>query len=479
MDDNTSLEHQLALLDPEQVELILSGLSPAQLRDLVYNWDFNARPDQLQVTNSTADIILFSAGRGAGKTLTGAQWVRKKIETSPTPIRIALLGRTSADVRDTMIQGPSGLTSVFPPDQRPVYVPSARRVNFHDGSTALMFSAEEPSQLRGPQAHCAWADEVGAFPPKPDDSGLTAWDNLDIATRLGQHPQILATTTPKRTAVLRELYERAKQDPTDVELVTVSTFANKYLSDRYIKKMSRLYDGTRIGKQELFAELLEDTEGAMVKGAEIRQVENHPRLVNVVVGVDPSVSADPNDECGIVAVGAGHGGVTDKNLYVLADYSVKAPPSVWAAKAVQVARDHHADIVVETNQGGQMAVDAIKAIDPRLRVTSVKAVSSKSTRAEPVAMLYQQGRVFHCSPMPQLVDQLTSWVPGQSGYSPDRLDALVHAVNALVWGRNYTGPVKTTRAPARIEGTQRRPIGSSRAGFDELSALRSGGINVR
>lgn len=477
--DEVSLENQLALLPPEQLRLVLDGLSTAQLQNLVYNWDFNARSDQKRVTYSQADIVLYSAGRGAGKTLTGAQWVRHKIESSTGPIRIGLLGRTSADVRDTMIQGPSGLMSVFPPDQKPVYVPSARRVTFHDGSVALMFSAEEPSQLRGPQTHITWVDELGAFPPKPDDSGLTAWDNADIATRLGSHPQILVTTTPKRTPVLRELYERANTDPADVELVTVSTYANRYLSDRYIKKMSRLYDGTRIGQQELFAELLEDTDGAMVKMGEVAQVDGHPKLANTVVGVDPSVSANPNDECGIVVVGAGFGSVTDKNLYVLADYSLKAPPSVWANKAVQVAKDYNAGIVVETNQGGQMAVDAIKTIDPKMRVTGVKAVSSKSTRAEPVAMLYQQGRVFHCAPMPQLVDQLTSWVPGQSGYSPDRMDALVHAINALVWGRNYTGPVRATRAPSKVSGTRRTgraaPVGSA----FEMAALRSGGINVR
>ena len=444
-----SLASRLASFAPDELARLLDGLTVEQVQSLVSDWRFSALPAQRTILESEAHTLIYSGGRGVGKTRTGSMWVKRKIDMYG-PVRIHLLGRTSADVRDVMVQGSSWIIAEFPQHKKPVYTPSQRKLTFHDGSVALLFSAEEPSQLRGPQSDFTWADELAALDFTPDDSGLSAWDNALIGTRLGRNPQVLATTTPKRVPVVVDLYARAAANDPDVCLVSTTTYQNPYLGSTYLDIMTSLYEHTRIGKQELMGELLTDVEGAVLVAGDFTFADTHPHLPNIVVGVDPSVSAAPGDECGIVVVGADAGSVQHRTAYVLADASIQGTPAEWSQRVSQVAAEYNATVVVETNQGGRLVIDAIKSFNPKIRVVGVNAKVGKQLRAEPVVSLYQQHRVVHVGKMSALEDQWLSWVPGVSKDSPDRVDALVHAVSALMWGREFSGPVTVSRPRGRI-----------------------------
>jgi phage terminase large subunit-like protein len=471
-----SLESRVAILSEEERSLILVEL---ELDALLHDWDYMGRPSQLAAVRSLARIILFSAGRGSGKTRSGAEWIRDKTGPHDSPVRLALVGRTVADVRDVMVQGESGLLAVYPPSQRPRYIPSLRKVEFANGSEALCFSAEEPSQLRGPQFHYTWADELAAWDHKPDDSGLTAWDNAQIATRLGSHPQLFVTTTPKRTPVMRELYALAEEETNEVELHTASTFDNPHLAQVYLDVILRRYEGTRLGAQELYAQMLADVQGALWKLEEIDadRVESHgfqlPPLR--VVGVDPSVADEPGDECGIVVCGAtSEIRPIERQAFVLADRSVLGPPSVWAAAAVEAARTYSCPIVAEANQGGALVREVIHSLDPGVAVKLVHAKQGKALRAEPVTLAYDQHRIHHVGRFLSLEDQMTTWVPGETAKSPDRLDAMVHGMTALivpaavrsgVGSTSVSGPGSRGRIPTGAAAvTSRNSINGRRAG---------------
>lgn len=451
MSDDRSLEHQVALLEPGQRALVLQGVDP---ETLLYDWRFTGRPSQLAVTDDvTHRTLLMNAGRGAGKTRTGAEFVRDRIRRRRAeglpPLRFGLGARTAADVRDVMVQGDSGLLSVFPPSEAPRYVPSARRLEFADGSTALCFSAEEPDQLRGPQFHYFWADELAAWREVPDDSGLAAWDNVMLATRLGSNPQVLATTTPKRTARVRQLLADATEGK--VGLYTSTTFDNVHLSAAYMDTVVGLYGGTRLGAQELYAQVLDDVEGALWVLTAI-DADRTPLNASFlrpplrVVGVDPSVADKPSDECGIVVVGASDGpNPVERRGWVLEDASLLGAPSVWAQRCVEMARKWDAPIVAEANQGGALVREVIHGVDATIRVRLVHAKQGKALRAEPVTLAYDQHRVSHVGTFPELEDQMTTWVPGETADSPDRIDALVHGLTALVVPSAYKSGVGTTR----------------------------------
>lgn len=430
-----SQEQRLSRLSPEQRAEALAGIDPTTL---AYNWRYRGRPDQLEVTDSTEHTILFSIGRGGGKTHTGAEWIRDKIQRRPdgsNKLRFAFLSRTAADVRDVMIQGDSGVISVFPPSQRPEYISSQRVVRFHDGSEALMFSSIEPAQLRGPQFHFGWVDELAALRHIPDESGLTAWDNMQVAVRLGDSPQILATSTPKRIREIKQLYARAAAGD-HVHLVTgASTYDNPYLSPIYKAVLESLYGGSRLSDQELYAKLLDDVEGALWKLVQIRNLDLalSGKLPFRVVGVDPSVAENPRDECGIVVAGAtGNKDPLLRHGYVLDDRSLLGPPSEWAQAVVDAARFWDAPVVAEVNNGGALVKEVIQGIDPGITVKMVSAKQNKALRAEPVTLAYDQKRVHHIMPLPELEDQMTTWIPTKSKDSPDRIDALVYALTGLV-----------------------------------------------
>lgn len=427
-----SLETVLAALPADERDRILDGVDP---RGLLHNWTYTGRPSQLAATNSCEPVVLFSAGRGSGKTRAGAEWIRKHTRVGMPAIRIGLVGRTIADVRDVMVQGDSGIMSVFPPDEQPRYVPSLRMIEFANGSVAHTFSAIEPDQLRGPQFDITWCDELAAWAFVPDETGLTAWDHVRIATRLGARPQVFVTTTPKRVPALIKLYDQARARD-GVSLHTASTFDNPHLSPEYMRVIRGLYEGTRLGAQELYAQLLEKVEGAIwdldhLNADRILKLDERPPLR--VVGVDPSVADAPEDECGIVVVGSTREtSPIERTGYVLDDRSILGSPAEWARVVVAAAREWNAPVVAEANQGGAMVREVIHGVDPKVQVKLVHAKVGKALRAEPVSLAYDQHRVRHVGFHPLLEDQMTTWLPGETRDSPDRVDALVHGLTALL-----------------------------------------------
>lgn len=442
-----SLEQQVALLPPEEQDSLLADEDPEAL---LWDWGWNGRPSQILPIQKgdpgwEFQTALALAGRGWGKTLCGAQWIRALDQAWATlgrdqaHMRVALVGRTAADVRDVMLEGPSGLLNVFPPSlkDRLIWTPSRRRLELPNGGVCLTYSAEEPSQLRGPQFHIGWSDELAAYKQvRSIDDDATAWENLRIAVRLGSHPQILATTTPKRVPLLRQLLSESVDNPKKFLIRRGKTTDNKYLSEGYLEVLESLYGGTALGRQELEGEMLDDVAGAMTSEA----IVNRNRL-NVLpdgipwiklVSVDPSVAERPQDECGIVVIYISKTWpVLKRHAFVVEDLSVRAAPAVWGEIAVRAANRHGAMIVAETNQGANLVFQMLRQSADALAIDmppmkEVWATKAKAVRSEPVGGAYARGRVHHVGELfPDLESQITSWVAGESGYSPDRQDALV------------------------------------------------------
>lgn len=428
-----SVMEQIALLPDDQRRAVLDGIDMEQL---MWDWKAWARPEQLPPLGTDWSIWMYLAGRGAGKTRSAAEWIREKAkDTSQGQLRFALVARTAADVRDVIVEGESGIINVSPPSERPLYEPSKRRLTWPNGNTATCFTADEPDGLRGPQFHYAWADEIAAWRQTPDAAGMTSWDNLRVGTRLGMSPQIICTTTPKRVPVLYALIAEAEKTGR-VVISKGSTMDNAgNLSDAYLEAITGVYAGTRLAAQELYGEMLSDVEGALWT---IELIENNRQNVFPVgaplrvVGVDPSVAENPRDECGIVVCAA----TADHDLYkrqawVMEDSTIHGSPEVWANAVVAMARKYGCPVVAEVNQGGALVRNAINAIDPHINVLEVHSKYGKALRAEPVTLAYEQGRVHHINYLADLESQMCSWIPGE-GKSPDRVDALVHALTALL-----------------------------------------------
>jgi phage terminase large subunit-like protein len=424
-------------------------------------WRKIARPEQLPPDGSWLTWA-FIAGRGCGKTRSAAEWVQEQATTHPG-CRIALVGRTPADVRDVMIEGESGILAVAH-DSTPIYQSTKRRLTWPNGSVAQTYSAEVPSQLRGPQHHFAWADEAAAWTDAPKGDVLdTAWNNLMLGLRLGTAPRCLVTTTPKPNALTRTVLGR----PSTV-VTRGSTYDNlANLAPSFREQVLATYEGTRIGRQELLGELLDDVEGALwtINDLDEGRVQSAPDLQRIVVAVDPSGGTGPNsDEQGIVVAGLG----VDGELYVLADRSCSMSPHGWASRAVAAYHEFAADrIVAERNFGGDMVESTILQVDKRASVKVISASRGKVQRAEPVAALYEQQRVHHVGPLPKLEDQMTTWTP-QSGTSPDRMDALVWAVTELtdnfsahLWIEHYR------RKAEEANATQGAPAPQPQSGVEE------------
>ena len=426
-----SLMEQISLMTPEQQALALQGMDPDVL---LWDWSVWGRPEQ-QAPEGDWAIWAYIAGRGAGKTRTAAEWVREQAKyTTEGQRRFALVARTAADVRDVIVEGESGIMNVTPPSERPLYEPSKRRLTWPNGNTATCFTADEPDSLRGPQFTHAWGDEIAAWRQTPDAAGMTAFDNLRVGTRLGAHPKIMVTTTPKRVPLLYKLIEEAKTGR--VVITRGSTLDNSgNLSGAYLDAITGVYAGTRLAAQELYGEMLDDVEGALwiEELIESNRASFMPQGTPLrIIGVDPSVAENPRDECGIVVCAA----TSDRDLYkreawVLEDASVLGSPEKWANKVVEMARKWGCPVVAEVNQGGALVRNAINAIDPNIKVLEVHSKYGKALRAEPVTLAYEQGRVHHVGYHPDLESQMYSWVPGE-GKSPDRVDALVHAMTALL-----------------------------------------------
>lgn len=381
---------------------------------------------------------LIMAGRGYGKTRAGAEWVISQAEADGQA-RIALIGASLAEARAVMVEGESGILACTAPERRPIYEPSLRRVRFTNGAEALLYSAAEPESLRGPQHSHAWCDEVGKW-PAANRAALRCWDNLMFGLRLGHDPRIIATTTPRTVPLMRRLMDGRADG--SVAITTGATQDNRRnLPARYIAAVEAEYGGTTLGRQELEGLLLDDVEGALWTRSLIEQCRTQPGepddpATRVVVGVDPP-AGERGDACGIVVCALCNSG----KARVLADCSVEKPtPEGWARAVATAASEWQAErVVAEANQGGQMVASVLRAADVALPLKLVHASKGKSARAEPVAALYESGKVKHAGLFPQLEDELCGMMTAGGyegpGRSPDRADALVWALSELMLGR--------------------------------------------
>jgi phage terminase large subunit-like protein len=401
-----------------------SGIFGQLAASLADDWIAKARPSQLPPPGDWS-IWLLLAGRGFGKTRAGVGWVRSQYLAGVG--RIALVAPTAADARDVIVEGPSGILATSPNHDRPTYEPSKRRLTWNNGATATTYSADEPERLRGPEHGAAYCDELAAW------RDPTAWDMLMFGLRIGKNPQCCVTTTPKPTKLIRELVAR---DGKDVRLTRGRTSDNQAnLSPVFLSQIVGRYAGTRLGRQELDGELLEDVQGALWKRDWIDRdrLSVAPDLRRIIVAVDPAVSNNENsDETGIIVAGvddAGHG-------YLLEDRSGSFTPDGWAKEAISAYQHWKGDrIVAEVNQGGAMVENTLRTIDPGIPYTAVHATRGKVLRAEPVSAFYEQRKIHHVGAFPELEDQLcafTSDYDRKKNGSPDRLDALVWALTELM-----------------------------------------------
>lgn len=422
----------LACDEPEQ-ERATGPVKDGMLRTVHEAWELWAHEGQLPPAGDWS-VWLMQAGRGFGKTRAGAEWVSAMARTHPE-VRIALVGATIEDARKVMVEGPSGVIAVARAAEPVVWRPTSGEVRFASGAVAQVYSAAAPEKLRGPEHHLAWADELAKW------RGAAAWDNLMMGLRLGERPRVLVTTTPRPTALMRRLSGAA-----GTRVTRGRTRDNPHLPDAFVAAVAATYGGTRLGRQELDGEMIGEVAGALwPRGLIERQrAARVPPLVRVVVGVDPPAGVD-GDACGIVAAGLGN----DGHGYVIEDASVVgATPEGWAravaACSARVAADR---VVAEANQGGAMVKSVLHAAEAALPVRLVHATRGKAARAEPVAALYEAGRVWHARPFPQLEDELAGLSAG-GGYdgptrSPDRADACVWALTALMLERQGEARVRT------------------------------------
>jgi len=385
-------------------------------------WIRTARPEQLTPKGDWR-VWLVLAGRGWGKTRTGAEDAAHFALWNPGA-RVGVIAPTFADARDVCVEGESGLLRVLPPSCVEAWKRSTGDLLLFNGSRIKLYSADQPERLRGPQHHRVWCDELGAWPSRG------AFDQLWFGLRLGDDPRVVITTTPRNTEVIRELLQRKYRD---VRLTHGRTADNAaHLAPRVMEQLMERYAGTRLGRQELDAELLDDAENALWQREVIDRwrVQNAPELRRVVVAVDPAMSSGAgSDETGIVAAGRG----IDGFIYVLADWSCRGKPDVWAHRAVSLYREMRAHaIVAEVNAGGEMIERILRPLAPDMLFKPVRAVRGKIERALPVAAMYEQGRVRHAGSLAQLEDQMCRFAgSGYDGGSPDRVDALVWAVTEL------------------------------------------------
>src|SRR5579883_1931308 len=440
----------IASLPPAKRRQFIKSLDPRQIFDLYYDWRHWARPEQL-APDGNWRYWLYLAGRGAGKTRAGAEWVREQVEKHGRKL-IHLIAPTAADYRDVMVKGPSGIIAVSRPDFMPIFEPSNRRVLWPNGSQALCFSAEEPERLRGPQCEAAWCDELctwghaeGGRVGGRNWRQKETWDMMKFGLRLGDNPQVFISTTPKPGGVLRALLK----DPNCV-ITTGTTYDNRAnLADDFYAAVIRDYEGTRLGRQELLAEVIDDLPGALwpldlLDSIRLRRDkqnwrDNMPEMKRVVIGVDPSGSdSDKGSQQGIVVCGEGQNGL----FYVLDDYSCSETPQGWARRVCIAFADYGANrIVVEKNFGGDMAQAVLRNVNRNLPLRMVTASHGKHIRAEPVAALYEQGRVRHFGYFKELEEQMSNFT--HEGYqgagSPDRVDAMVWAMTELAFPGRQIG----------------------------------------
>ena len=412
---------------------LMRKLSRAQKKEIIARW-YGAENDGQREPAGDWRIWLIQAGRGFGKTRAGAEWVSEVARDMPGA-RIALVGATIADGQRVMIEGPSGLIAVKRDHEKMRWSAGRRELLFDSGAVATLYSAEAGEELRGPEHHAAWCDELAKW-----RRGVVAWDNLMLGMRLGERPRVLVTTTPRTNDVMR----RVKAAP-GLEETFGRTRDNLHLPESFVEAMLASYGGTRLGRQELDGELLADVEGALWSRALVEacrvDADSVGKPVRVVIGVDPPATSE-GDACGIVVAAL----LRDRRLAVVEDASVeKASPARWAQAVAAAAARWGADrVVAESNMGGEMVTGTLRAADCALPVVPVHASVGKARRAEPVALAYERGQVVHAGMFGELEDQLCGFQVGGGyagpGRSPDRADACVWALAELLRGLGAAGP---------------------------------------
>lgn len=445
---------------------MLKRIDFAAMLEQLDSWSVVARPNQLPPAGDDWFVWLLLAGRGFGKTRALVEFVLEQVATGAAS-RVALVAPTAADVRNVLVEGPSGILACSPHWCRPIYQRSLRRLTWPWGAIATLYSADEPERLRGPQHDLAAVDELGSW-RRPE-----AWDNLMLGLRLSERPLCAVATTPRPVKLIRDLVSR---EGDGVVVTRGTSYENRNnLSPQFFDSITKKYQGTRLGRQELMGELLLDVPGALWKLDQLDRLRRSeaPELQRIVVAIDPSGSAgEEADECGIVVAGVDY----DAHAWILADASGKYQPTEWAKRATELYYEFRADrIVAETNFGGQMVEATIRAVDRNVAYCAVSASRGKVARAEPVAALYEQGRVHHVGTFPELEDQMCAFTArfdrARAGFSPGRVDALVWAVTDLIlqpmksWGtfelfrqsaeaakqRNKPPPTKSLPQPGSTE----------------------------
>lgn len=407
-----------------------------------------------------------------GKTRTMTEWVRKIANQGPNkPVRIGIAARTMSDNKNTFIHGSSGIMEISPEHEKPIFKVQESKLYWPNGSTGLLLSSEVPDGARGPSFDYAVGDEFAAWKTTVDASGATLYSNLLAATRDGENPQILLATTPKRTQVMKDIMKRAEDPKQRIVIVSGSTYENTSLSGSYIENIENQYGDSDLAKQELGGEMLADAEGVVFSDTMLENasdIDKVPSNLIKIIAVDPTVGGELKnlDECGIMVIGATReNDYRHRTAYVLEDATVTAKPEDWAKVVAETSRKWGVrNVVVETNQGGDLLRNIIQSADNGLIVHNVTATKGKVKRVEPVAVKMQQGKVFF-SPKDdflQLKDQLTFYDPELSGYSPDRMDAFAWGVTALL-----IDPPKTLRfgtfTAHRAKGNMPRRMATGRS----------------
>lgn len=433
---------RLQALPADERAAVVAAQPPRLIAEILGHWRAWARPTQ-RLPDGIWTYWLIMAGRGFGKTRTGAETVREWVKRGEQYVN--LIGATADDARDVMVQGESGILAVCPAWERPEYKPSQRCLLWPSGSKSLIFTADEPDRLRGKQHSKLWCDELAAW------RYAESWDQAKFGLRLGANPQAIITTTPRPTRIVKELIADH-----GTHLTRGTTADNREnLAPAFFDAILKKYEGTRLGRQEIAGEVLDDNPNALFKRSDVDvgRVESVPQLMRVVVAIDPAATSNEgSDETGIVVAGVDAKG----DGYILADKSMQASPEGWARAAILAYEANKADrIVAESNNGGEMIAAVIRSVDDGVPVKLVTASRGKAIRAEPVAALYEQHRIHHVGSFPALEDQMVEFDPSDpSAKSPDRMDAMVWAITELMLGTS-DGILNFYRAQAEKVRAQR------------------------
>jgi phage terminase large subunit-like protein len=489
-----SVAERIAALPVEQRRAALKQFSDKELSELLHDWrGFLARPDQIEPEGDWS-IWLILAGRGWGKTRTGAEWIKARVESGKAK-RIALVAETAADARDVMVEGESGILAIYPQGRKPLYEPSKRRVTWPNGAVATLYNATEPDQLRGPQHDTAWCDELAKW-----RYARETWDQLQFGMRLGETPQQIVTTTPRPIELIKSIVGGREGKVVVSRGATMDNKSN--LAAPFLEKIRAKYEGTRLGRQELNGEVLGDMPGALwqLGAIDLYRIKESdlPDLQRIVVAVDPAVtSTDDSDDHGIIVAGT-----ADNRGFVIEDASTRGSPVDWARRAISMYDKYRADaIVVEVNQGGDMVRHTLNSVRAGLPIIEVRASRGKHVRAEPISSLYEQGRVSHVGTFSELEDQMCLMTA--DGYrgegSPDRCFAAGTMVETdggpkpieevqqgdRVWTRRGLRPVLASSLTdpnakvydvqfsdgSSLTGTGNHPVFVEGRGFTRLDAL--------